>query len=75
MRAQMLWRLESPERDADRCRQQNIALAQALDGDPSVVNPSRVLRCVDTGAERRFRLTRLLQRGADFERAAFEEAG
>jgi len=40
---------------------------------PRTFNPSRVLRCVDTGAERRFRLTRLLQRGADFERAAFEE--
>ncbi len=44
VRAQMLWRLDAPLRDADRCRQQNIALAQALDGDPSVVNPSRVLR-------------------------------
>jgi hypothetical protein len=44
VRAQMLWRLESPERDAAACRQQNIALAHALDGDLSVVNPSRVLR-------------------------------
>jgi hypothetical protein len=32
-----------------------------------------VLRTLDPGRERRFRLTRLLQRGFDFERAAFEE--
>ena len=44
MRAQMLWRLESPERDPDACRRQNLALAQALGGDTSVINPSRVLR-------------------------------
>jgi hypothetical protein len=31
-----------------------------------------VLRTVDGGIERKFRLTRLLQRGADFERVAFE---
>ena len=43
-RAQMLWRLEIPERDADLCRRQNLALADALGGDTSVVNPSRVLR-------------------------------
>ena len=44
VRAQMLWRLEAPLRDLELCRQQNAALAQALDGDPSVVNPSRVMR-------------------------------
>ena len=44
VRAQMLWRLESPVRDAAACREQNIALAYALNGDLSVVNPSRVLR-------------------------------
>jgi hypothetical protein len=38
-------------------------------------SPSRMLRSVEAGRERRFRLTRLLQRGADFERVAFEEAG
>jgi AAA domain-containing protein len=43
-RAQMLWRLELPERDADLCRRQNLALAEALGGDTTVVNPSRVLR-------------------------------
>ena len=43
-RAQMLWRLEIPERDADLCRRQNLALAEALGGDTTVVNPSRVLR-------------------------------
>ena len=40
---------------------------------PRTFNPSRVLCSLDAGAERRFRLTRLLQRGVDFERAAFEE--
>src|SRR5262245_12372133 len=44
VRAQMLWRLKSPVRDAAACRQQNFALAYALEGDVSVVNPSRVLR-------------------------------
>ncbi len=44
VRAQMLWRQEIPERDALVCRHQNRALAVALGGDPSVVNPSRVLR-------------------------------
>ncbi len=44
VRAQMLWRLEAPVKDAAACRVQNIALARALDGDLSVVNPSRVLR-------------------------------
>jgi hypothetical protein len=43
-RAQMLWRLAAPVRDADLCRRQNLAIAQALGGDPSVINPSRVLR-------------------------------
>jgi hypothetical protein len=40
---------------------------------PRTFNPSRVLRSLDPGHNRRFRLTRLLQRGTDFERAAFEE--
>ena len=40
---------------------------------PRTFNPSRVLRSVDAGREQRFRLTRLVQRGFDFERAAFEE--
>ena len=43
-RAQPWWRLETPERDPDVCRRQNRALALALGGDPSVVNPGRVLR-------------------------------
>jgi hypothetical protein len=41
---------------------------------PRTFNPSRVLRSLDVGPARRFRLTRLLQRGIDFERAAFDEA-
>jgi cyclic-di-GMP-binding protein len=39
---------------------------------PRTFNPSRVLRSMDGTPERRYRLTRLLQRGADFERVAFE---
>ena len=44
LRAQLLWRLNAPLRDADACRRQNLAIASALGGDTSVVNPSRVLR-------------------------------
>jgi hypothetical protein len=44
MRAQMLWRLNRPERDPHVCRIQNLALADALGGDTTVVNPSRVMR-------------------------------
>ena len=40
---------------------------------PRTFNPSRVLRSLDSGPERRYRLTRLIHRGADFERVAFEE--
>jgi hypothetical protein len=43
-RAQMLWRLNAPVRDADVCRRQNLAIALALGGDTAVTNPSRVLR-------------------------------
>jgi AAA domain len=44
VRAQVLWRLDNPIREADVCQQQILALAQALDGDGSVFNPGRVLR-------------------------------
>ena len=44
LRAQMLWRLSEPVRNPDACRAQNLALGEALGGDTSVVNPSRVLR-------------------------------
>lgn len=44
VRAQMLWKLERPERDAAICRQQNLALAETLGGDVTVVNPGRVMR-------------------------------
>ena len=40
---------------------------------PRTFNPGRLLRSMDTGPERKFRLTKLLQRGGDFERVAFEE--
>jgi hypothetical protein len=41
---------------------------------PRTFSPGRVLRSLDGGPERRLRLARLLQRGTDFERVAFEEA-
>lgn len=40
---------------------------------PRAFTPGRVLRSTDGGPERKFRLTRLVQRGADFERVAFED--
>ena len=44
IRAQLWWRLETPERDINLCRQQNLALAEMFGGDRVVVNPSRVMR-------------------------------
>ena len=44
LRAQMLWRLKAPIHDAGAARLQNLALAEALGGDATVINPSRVLR-------------------------------
>lgn len=41
---------------------------------PRTFNAGRVLRSMDAGPERKFRLTKLLQRGGDFERVAFEES-
>ncbi len=41
---------------------------------PRTFNAGRVLRSMDTGPERKFRLTKLLHRGGDFERVAFEES-
>ena len=55
-----------------------ILLGPTPDDKPSIVAPprtfnaGRLLRTLDT-PERRFKLTRLIQRGADFERLAFEE--
>ena len=40
---------------------------------PRTFNPGRVMRSIESGPERKFRLTKLLQRGGDFERVAFEE--
>lgn len=41
---------------------------------PRTFTPGRTLRSMDPGPERTYKLTRLLQRGADFERVAFEES-
>jgi hypothetical protein len=48
--------------------------AASLIVPPRTFNPGRMLRSMDTGPERKFRLTKLLQRGGDFERVAFEES-
>ena len=56
-----------------------LMLSETPEDKPSLIlpprsfNPSRILRSLDAGPERRFRLTRLIHRGADFERVAFEE--
>jgi PAS domain-containing protein len=41
---------------------------------PRTFNPGRLLRSVDPGPERKYRLTRLVQRGGDFERVTFEDS-
>jgi hypothetical protein len=43
-RGQLWWRLQEPLRDANACRRINRAIAAALGGDPTVVNPGRVMR-------------------------------
>jgi hypothetical protein len=40
---------------------------------PRTFSPGRLLRSMDAGPERNLKLLRLVQRGADFERVAFEE--
>ena len=57
-----------------------VVMLGATEGEPATLivpprsfNPGRLLRSMDTGPERKFRLTKLLQRGGDFERVAFEE--
>ena len=42
---------------------------------PRTFAPGRLLRSMDAGPERHFKLTKLLHRGADFERVAFESGG
>jgi len=41
---------------------------------PRTFSPGRTLRSMDPGPERTYKLVRLLQRGADFERVSFEES-
>lgn len=41
---------------------------------PRTFSPGRQLRSMNSGPERVFKLTKLVQRGADFERVAFEES-
>jgi len=42
---------------------------------PRTFSPARMVRTVDGGPERKYRLTRVLQRGGDFERVSFELPG
>ena len=57
-----------------------LLLGESPDDRPSLImqprafTPGRLLRTVDASGERRFRLVKLLHRGADFERVAFEDA-
>jgi hypothetical protein len=57
-----------------------LLLGETPDDRPSLImqprafTPGRMLRSLDGGAERRFRLVKLLHRGADFERVAYDEA-
>ena len=44
LRAQMWWRLNGPCRDAAELRRLCASVASAIGGDPTVLNPSRVLR-------------------------------
>jgi hypothetical protein len=39
---------------------------------PRAFVPNRVMRCDEPGPVRKFKLTRVVQRGGDFERVAFE---
>jgi hypothetical protein len=39
---------------------------------PRAFIPNRIMRCDEPGPMRKFKLTRILQRGGDFERVAFE---
>lgn len=47
-RAQLWWRLTAPLTDPDAYREHNRAIAEALGGDPTVVNPGRVMRLAGT---------------------------
>ncbi|MBS0322144.1 MAG: hypothetical protein JSR18_16490 [Proteobacteria bacterium] len=56
-----------------------LLLGETADEKPTAIVPSRtfspgrILRSMDAGPERKLKLTRLVQRGADFERVAFDE--
>jgi hypothetical protein len=56
-----------------------ILLGETPDEQPTLIlpprafNSGRLFRSMDPGPERKFRLTRLVQRGGDFERVAFED--
>jgi hypothetical protein len=41
---------------------------------PRTFTAGRVLKSMDPGPEHTYKLTRLIHRGADFERVAFEES-
>ena len=43
-RAQLYWRTEEPITDFKALREVNTSIAAVLGGDPSVVNPGRIMR-------------------------------
>ena len=45
-RAQLWWKHDTLCTDAEKLRARNAAVAMALDSDPSVINPSRVMRLI-----------------------------
>ncbi len=58
-----------------------VLMLNATDDEPATLivpprtfNAGRLLRSMVAGPERTYRLTKLLQRGGDFERVAFEES-
>ena len=52
----------------DRCCRRSPDEPASLIVPPRTFAPGRLLRSMDSGPERKFKLTKLLQRGADFER-------
>lgn len=50
LRVQMMWPVDEPLTDHDAIREANRLICEALGGDPSVVNPSRLMRLAGTVA-------------------------
>ena len=80
MRRDTIFRIASMTKPVAACAAMILVGECALRLDDPVDNllpelsGRRVLRSMETGPERKFRLTKLVQRGGDFERVTFEEA-